>query len=277
MRRIWEPSRSIKRSWNSDGSINCARRSQSRSPFCKKKIAWTSKLFGSNTFNKLNHFHHNKVSKFCEEAGFMRVVEVGQYFVTKNTGNLTHFRSVVCREYILLRDDPDFQPKRWIQGNMRIGLVWEVTTSFQHFKYEIEVRIWSVNQDNSLSWVRISYGTVRYVIDSIQDNMEIPADLQEEQVPQTSIKKVAVRSKAKEKTTTESSRWHNSNHTKTWKKMDWHWAIKTRTCLVQSFKKKWSIFCDTIKRYRGKTMEQLNLQDKITSSKSSFTNTSLVW
>ena len=25
----------------------------------------------------------NKVSKFCKEAGFMRVVEVGQYFVTK--------------------------------------------------------------------------------------------------------------------------------------------------------------------------------------------------
>ena len=26
----------------------------------------------------------NKVSKFCKEAGFMRVVEVGQYFVTRN-------------------------------------------------------------------------------------------------------------------------------------------------------------------------------------------------
>ena len=25
----------------------------------------------------------NKVSRFCKEAGFMRVVEVGQYFVTK--------------------------------------------------------------------------------------------------------------------------------------------------------------------------------------------------
>ena len=30
----------------------------------------------------------NKVSKFCKEAGFMRVVEVGQYFVTKDTGSL---------------------------------------------------------------------------------------------------------------------------------------------------------------------------------------------
>ena len=31
----------------------------------------------------------------------MRVVEVGQYFVTKNTGNLTQFRSAACREYTL--------------------------------------------------------------------------------------------------------------------------------------------------------------------------------
>ena len=28
----------------------------------------------------------SKVSRFCMEAGFMRVVEVGQYFMTKDTG-----------------------------------------------------------------------------------------------------------------------------------------------------------------------------------------------
>ena len=43
----------------------------------------------------------NKVSKFCKEAGFMRVVEVGQYFVTKDIGDLRQFRSVACREYTL--------------------------------------------------------------------------------------------------------------------------------------------------------------------------------
>ena len=141
----------------------------------------------------------NKVSKFCKEAGFMRGIEVGQYFVTKDTGSLTQFRSVACREYTLPRDDPASQAKGWIQGNMRVGPVLEVTTSFQHFKYGIEIRIWSVSQDNSHSWVRISYGTVKYVIDSIQDNIEIPADPQEEQVPQTSIKVGAARSKAKAK------------------------------------------------------------------------------
>ena len=141
----------------------------------------------------------SKVSKFCKEAGFMRVVEVGQYFVTKDTGDFRQFRSVACREYTLPRYDPASQPKGWIQGNMRIGPVLEVTTNFQHFKYGIEIRIESVNQDNSHSWVRISYGTVKYVIDSIQDNTEIPADPQEDQVPQTSIKVVAARSKAKAK------------------------------------------------------------------------------
>ena len=109
------------------------------------------------------------------------------------------FRSVACREDTLLRDDPASQPKGWIQGNMRIGPVLEVTTSFQHFKYGIEIRIKSVNQDDSHSWVRISYGTVKYVIDSIQDNTESPADPQEEQILQTSTSVVAARSKAKAK------------------------------------------------------------------------------
>ena len=129
----------------------------------------------------------------------MRVVEVGQYFVTKDTGILTQYRSVACREYTLPRDDPASQAKGWIQGNLRIGPVLEVTTSFQHFKYGIEIRIWSVKQDNSHSWVRISYGTVKYVIDSEQDNTEIPADPQEEQIPQTSTSVVAARSKTKTK------------------------------------------------------------------------------
>ena len=54
----------------------------------------------------------SKVSKFCMEAGFMRVVEVGQYFMTKNTGDFRQFHSVACRECTLPRDDPASQQKR---------------------------------------------------------------------------------------------------------------------------------------------------------------------
>ena len=78
-------------------------------------------------------------------------------------------------------------------------MYWKSRPVFKNFKYGIEIRIWSVNQDNSQSRVRISYGTVKYLIDSIQDNPEIPADPQEEQIPQTKIKVVAARSKAKAK------------------------------------------------------------------------------
>ena len=70
----------------------------------------------------------SKVSRFCKEAGFMRIVEVGQYFVTRDAGEFQ--QTVACREYTLPRDDPASQAKGWIQGNMRIGHVLEVTTSF---------------------------------------------------------------------------------------------------------------------------------------------------
>ena len=141
----------------------------------------------------------SKVSRFCLEAGFIRVVEVGQHFMTKDTGDFRQFRSVACREYTLPRDDPASQPKGWVQGNMRIGLVLEVTTSFQYGKHGIEIRIWPVGQDNSQSWVRISYGTNKYVIDSNHNNTEIPADPHENQTSQTSVKVIAARLKAKAK------------------------------------------------------------------------------
>ena len=72
------------------------------------------------------------------EAGFIRVVEVGQYFMTKDTGDFIQFRSVACHEYTLHRDDPASQPKGWIQGNMRIGLVLEVITSVNTANMELK-------------------------------------------------------------------------------------------------------------------------------------------
>ena len=60
----------------------------------------------------------NRVSKFCMDAGFMRVVEVGQYFMTKDTEE--QFFARACREYTLPRNDGSSQPRGWIQGNSRI-------------------------------------------------------------------------------------------------------------------------------------------------------------
>ena len=175
--------------------------------------------------------------------------------MTKDTGSSSQFRSVTCREYTLPRDDPTSQAKGWIQGNMRTGPVLEVTTNFQHFKDGIEIRIWSVNQDNSQSWVRISFGTVKYVIDSFQDNTEIRADPQEEQVPQTSIKVVAARSKAKAKPQPRVLVVQQQPYQ--YMKEDGLPLSHQNKILPRTiFRRKWSIFFD--KRYRGKTMEQLH-------------------
>ena len=139
----------------------------------------------------------NKVRKFCMDAGFIHVVEVGQYFMTKDTEE--QFFARACREYTLPRNDELSQPKGWIQGNTRIGPVLEITTSCLYGKHGIEIRIWSLSEDNSQSWVRISHGSNKFVIDSNYNNTEVPADLPEEQASQSIVKVFAARSKAKAK------------------------------------------------------------------------------
>ena len=92
------------------------------------------------------------------DAGFLNIVEIGQYFTTKDTADLTQFHAVACREYTLPRDDGSSQPKGWIQGNTKIGPVLEVATSYLHVKYGVEVRIRSLNRDNThsrvFSWIK---------------------------------------------------------------------------------------------------------------------------
>ena len=62
--------------------------------------------------------------KFCTDAGFLTTVEVGQYFMTKDTEEFSQFTdSVTCREYTLSRDGKSFNTKCWIRGNTKIGPV----------------------------------------------------------------------------------------------------------------------------------------------------------
>ena len=105
----------------------------------------------------------NKVSKFCMDAGFTHVVEIRQYFMTEDTEE--QFFARACREYTLPRSDESSQPKGWIQGNTKIGPVLEITISYLYGKHGIQIRIWSLRKDKSQSWVRISYGSNKFVID----------------------------------------------------------------------------------------------------------------
>ena len=101
-----------------------------------------------NMKKELKSCHNDKLSKL--DAGFLNVVEIGQYVMAKDTGNLTQIHAVACREYTLPREDEASQPKGWIQGNTKIGPVLEVATSYLHGKYGDEIRIWSLGQN--FSW-----------------------------------------------------------------------------------------------------------------------------
>ena len=92
-----------------------------------------------------------------------------------------------------------YQPRGWIQGNTKIGPVLEVTTSCVYGNHGVEIRIWSLNEDNTHSWVRISHGSNKILMDSNNNDTEVPEDQLEEHALQLDVKDFACRSKAKAK------------------------------------------------------------------------------
>ena len=132
------------------------------------------------------------------DAGFLSVVEIGEYFMTKDTGE--QFHAVACREYTLPREDGSSQPRGWIQGNTKIGPVLEVTTSCYHGEHGVEIRIWSLSGDNTHSWVRISHGSNKFVMDS-NNNDTVPEDQPEEHALQLDAEGFCMPIKGKSKTT----------------------------------------------------------------------------
>ena len=126
----------------------------------KKKIYWKDK----ERIEKLSQ--QDRLSKFCTDARFLTTVEVGRYFMAKDTKEFSQFTdSVVCREYTLPRDESLSEPKGWIREKTKIGPVLEVTTCCLQGKYGVEIRIGSMNKDiltrgseflmASISWSQI--------------------------------------------------------------------------------------------------------------------------
>ena len=83
----------------------------------------------------------------------------------------------------------------------KIGPVLEVTTSCLYGKFGVEIRIWSPSEDNTQSGVRISHGSNKFVIDSNNNDTEVPEDLPEEQALQLKVKDFGMPIKGKSKTT----------------------------------------------------------------------------
>ena len=58
------------------------------------------------------------------DAGFIHVVDIGQYFMTKDTEE--QFFARACREYTYPRSDESSQPKGWIQETQELDPYWKL-------------------------------------------------------------------------------------------------------------------------------------------------------
>ena len=75
----------------------------------------------------------------------------------------------------------------------------EVVTSYLHGKYGVEIRIVSVNKDNSHSSVRTSHGSNKFAMKLNNNEQEIPEVQLEEDALELNAGDSASRSKAKAK------------------------------------------------------------------------------
>ena len=145
------------------------------------------------------------MSKFCIDAGFLTTVEVGQYFLTKDTEEFSQLLdAVACREYTLPRDESLSEPKGWNRRNTKIGPVLEVTTCCLQGEYGVAIRIDSLNKDHSHSWVRISHGLNKLVTNlnkkEQDDNEQETSEMQfEDYALKLNARAFASRSKAEAK------------------------------------------------------------------------------
>ena len=83
----------------------------------------------------------DKLSKSCMDAGFLSVVEIGLYFMTKDTAHLSQVHAVACREYTLPRDEETSEQKGWIQGNtQKLGPCWKLqpVVCMVHMEWRLE-------------------------------------------------------------------------------------------------------------------------------------------
>ena len=106
---------------------------------------------------------------------------------------------MACREYTLPRDEETSEPKGWIRGNTQIGPVLEVAACCLQGKYGVEIRIMSMNKDNSHSWVRNSHGLNKLVTNLNNNEQETSKVQFEEYALRLNASDFASRSKAKAK------------------------------------------------------------------------------
>ena len=68
----------------------------------------------------------DKFRKFCMDAGFLIVVEIEQYFMAKDTADLSQFHAVACREYTLPRGEGAWNHKVGFEETQKLDPYWKL-------------------------------------------------------------------------------------------------------------------------------------------------------
>ena len=98
-----------------------------------------------------------RASRAGEGAGFQRKISRGLCFMTLHDMDLTRFGYAgSCREYTFPRSDERSTPKGWIRGNTKISSVLEVKVTCHLYQHGIEIKVDSMKNDGSQSWLVIS-------------------------------------------------------------------------------------------------------------------------
>ena len=98
----------------------------------------------------------------------------GQFFVTVHDEEVTDLASAdLCREYTRPRDEANTRARGWVRRNTRIGLALEVIATNLLGRYGVDIKIDSLQNNGSQSWVVICSGTNKYVTDVREKGREV--------------------------------------------------------------------------------------------------------
>ena len=97
--------------------------------------------------------------KLCSDAG-LKLVEREHYFKTLEPEEGQQMQQF-CREHTLPRNEKGTRVRGWIRS------VLNIKVCCRDEQYSVEVRVPSLFQDNTVSWVRFVNGVDRYVTESM--------------------------------------------------------------------------------------------------------------
>ena len=110
------------------------------------------------------------------------MVSRGQYFVTIHDVEIAKLGCPgACRKYTLPQDHDSSQTKKgWIRRNKKIGPALEVAATCHLGHHGIEIKIDSLQNDGSQSWVLISTGKNKCVKEMPDEHEEFLDNIEED-------------------------------------------------------------------------------------------------